>query len=64
MLPGMVTPSPLQPIPGLKPLYSEETYPDAQPEPLMAQLEAIFSSPVTSCLGEKADPSHKMQYFR
>lgn len=36
--------------------FSEEVLPDVQPGPPLAQLEAISSCHITSCLGEEADP--------
>lgn len=36
--------------------FSEEILPDLQPELPVVQLKAISSSPVTGCLGAKADP--------
>lgn len=44
-----------QHIPRFDSPYSEEIPPDVQPEPSMAQLEAMSFHPVTSCLGEEAN---------
>jgi len=33
-----------------------EVFPNIQPEPPVAQLEAVPSSPITSYMGEEADP--------
>lgn len=40
---------------GLTPPFSEEIFPNSQPEPLQAQLEAVSSHPVLCCLGETSD---------
>ncbi|KAJ7413038.1 hypothetical protein BTVI_44327 [Pitangus sulphuratus] len=36
--------------------FHEEIPPDVQPEPLLAQFEAISSCPVTGCLVEEDNP--------
>lgn len=36
--------------------FSEKLLPNAQPEQLLVQFEAIFPCPVTSCRGEEATP--------
>lgn len=37
-------------------LFSEEIFPYVQPELTLVQLGAISPYPITSCLGEEADP--------
>ena len=45
-----------QPIPVPDHPFREVVFPNVQPEPSLAQLEAIPSSPITSHTREEADP--------
>ncbi|KAK4821927.1 hypothetical protein QYF61_004930 [Mycteria americana] len=47
---------PGQPGPMLDNPFSEEKFPNIQSKPLLAQLEAISSRPITCYLGEETDP--------
>ncbi|KAK4832297.1 hypothetical protein QYF61_021696 [Mycteria americana] len=47
---------PGQPVPMLDNPFSEVKFPNIQPKPPLAQLEAISSCPVTCYLGEETDP--------
>ncbi|KAF4793078.1 hypothetical protein TURU_114682 [Turdus rufiventris] len=44
--------------------FHEEIPPDVQPEPSLAQLEAIFSHPITCYLGEEANPHLATSFFQ
>jgi len=44
--------------------FGEEIFPDIQLEPLLAQLEAIPSSPIASYMGEDANPLSPQHPFR
>ena len=45
-----------QPIPVPDHPFRKVVFPNVQPEPSLAQLEAIPSSPITSHMREEADP--------
>jgi len=45
-----------QPIPAPDHPPGEELFPNIQPESPMMQLEAIISNPITSYMGEEANP--------
>ncbi|KAK4829686.1 hypothetical protein QYF61_006061, partial [Mycteria americana] len=47
---------PGQPVPMLDNPFSEVKFPNIQPKPPLAQLEAISSRPITCYLGEETDP--------
>ncbi|KAK4832004.1 hypothetical protein QYF61_020442 [Mycteria americana] len=47
---------PGQPVPMLDNPFGEEIFPNIQSKPLLAQLEAISSCPITCYLGEETDP--------
>ncbi|KAK4827926.1 hypothetical protein QYF61_022374 [Mycteria americana] len=47
---------PGQPVPMLDNPFAEEIFPNIQSKPLLAQLEAISSFPITCYLGEETDP--------
>ncbi|KAK4810277.1 hypothetical protein QYF61_015307 [Mycteria americana] len=47
---------PGQPVPMLDNPFSEEIFPNTQSKPLLTQLEAISSHPITCYLGEETDP--------
>ncbi|RMC00653.1 hypothetical protein DUI87_23270 [Hirundo rustica rustica] len=52
----MVTPPPpMQPIPEYNHPFCEEIPYNVQPKLALAQLEMMFSCPVTGCLGEEAN---------
>lgn len=50
------SPVPRQSIPKSNHFLSEEIPPLVPPKPSVAQLESVFSYPVTNCLGEEAGP--------
>ena len=52
----MTLPPPWAACSNASPLFGEEIFPNIQPEPLLVQLEAIPSCPITSYVGEKTDP--------
>ena len=52
----LTPPLPWQPIPSSDYSFRSEIFPNIQPEPPLAQLETILSSPITSYMGEEADP--------
>ncbi|KAK4813748.1 LOW QUALITY PROTEIN: hypothetical protein QYF61_023684 [Mycteria americana] len=47
---------PYQPVPMFDNPFSKEIFPNIQSKPLLTQLEAISSHPITSYLGEETDP--------
>ncbi|KAK4810095.1 LOW QUALITY PROTEIN: hypothetical protein QYF61_008071 [Mycteria americana] len=55
---------PGQPVPMLGYPFSEVKFPNIQSKPLLAQLEAISSRPITCYLGEETNPTSLQPPFR
>lgn len=65
MLPGIVTfHFPGQPVPVFGNIFCEDIFPNIQFKPLLVQLKAFSSGPVTCYLGEETSPTWLQPSFR